>query len=126
MISISPNKIIRLVRGDTFEISLTDLYDTNKIELGPDDNLYFALMEPNQSFENAIVKKVFGQQSPKDANGNLIINFDSTDTEYLSPGKYYYMIKLRTIKNNKEFVDTLILPTLFWVEGGLNIDCSDI
>ena len=74
------------------------------------DVVYFALMEPNQTFEQAILKKVFTTESPKTEDGNIIIHLKSTDTQNLLPGIYSYTIKLTTvnIETDETIVTTLV------------------
>lgn len=76
------------------------------------DILYFGVCEPNQCFENAIIKKKFTKDN-LDKDGNVIINFLSSDTEYLSLGVYYYEIKLLYYINNTENIITLLPKTIF-------------
>lgn len=100
MFDISNEGIISISRGDSFETPLFINQGTEiepiRYELTEDDTLYFAVMEPNQKFEDAILKKVYDMNSEKNEEGDTLIQFDPTDTEYLLPGKYYYTIKLRT------------------------------
>ena len=110
------------MRGDSFTApifinigsKLAPVYYTLK----PTDKLYFGLMEPNQAFEDAVVKKVFDFTSPQDSEGNTLLMLKPTDTEKLLVGQYYYMIKLRTIDEfNQESVRTVVKPTIFWLNG---------
>jgi hypothetical protein len=109
-------------RGDTLSTPIriftgSKLYPVS-YTLKPTDKLYFGVMEPNQSFENAILKKVFDYESSKDSEGNTLLLLKSTDTEKMLVGKYYYMIKLKTVdKYNQEAIETLVTPTLFWLNG---------
>lgn len=119
MFNISNNGIITVNRGDTFSL-------TFKIELGtklapiqyiltPADKLYLGVVEPNQQFEYAIIKKVLTDQD-LDSNNNVIIKFLSEDTEYLLPGVYYYTLKLcRDCDASGEQIDTLKQRTKFIV-----------
>jgi hypothetical protein len=119
---ISSNGIINLMRGDSFTtpiyINLGSKLSPNMYKLKPGDSLYFGLMEPNQAFEDAILKKKFDFTSPADEEGNTLLTIKPTDTEKLLVGKYYYMIKFRTTDIfNQEMVRTIVPPTLFWLEG---------
>lgn len=100
MFDISNEGIISVSRGDSFETPLFINEGTEiapkRYELTENDILYFAVMEPNQKFENAILKKMYDMNSEKNEEGDILISFSPTDTEYLLPGKYYYTIKLRT------------------------------
>lgn len=52
--------VIMMNRGDTFEFSV-NIYDVNEedhvYKLRDDDAVYFGILDPNQAFENALVKK---------------------------------------------------------------------
>ena len=116
------NGIITLMRGDSFT---TPIYINIGTKLSPIyktltsyERLYFGLMEPGQAFEDAVLKKVFDWTSPTDADGNTLLRIVPKDTEKLLVGKYYYMIKLRTMDSfNQEMVKTIVSPTLFWLQG---------
>ena len=119
---IAPNGIIRLMRGDSFstpiQINLGTKLNPNYYHLKAGDKLYFGLMEPNQAFEDAVVKKAFDFTSDKDINGDILLTLKPTDTEKLLVGQYYYSIKLRVIDTfGNEIVKTIVKPTLFWLEG---------
>lgn len=63
------------------------------------DKVFFALMEPNQRFEDAILKKAFVLKDLDDntynrSTGVLRVPMYSQDTELLEPGDYYYQVKL--------------------------------
>ena len=97
MFNINNTGIIQMNRGDTVEAPLfinkgTEL-DPLRYVLDASSQVYFAIEQPNQPFEYAIVKKVF---TNKDLNSNndVVIKLSSNDTLQLLPGKYYYEIKL--------------------------------
>ena len=91
---------ISLNRGDSALLTLdinagNELYPVEFI-LGDKDCLYMAIEEPNQPFENAIVKKVINNSNTiKDKDGNIIIEIKPDDTVCLLPGLYYYEIKAK-------------------------------
>lgn len=122
MSNISSNGLLRIDRGDTFSFFYpinigTELYPTY-YELTENDKLYFAVMEPGQAFENALIKKVYTNDDLKD-NG-VKIKFKSTDTLYLFPGQYYYTIKLRTnIGTDVENIITLVSDRICWIQGNI-------
>lgn len=126
---MSSNKIITLMRGDSFSTPILVNIGTNMspeyYSLTQNDTLYFGLMEPNQSFEDAVLKKKYDFTSPQDQNGNTLLILTPKDTEKLLVGKYYYMIKLRTIDAfDQEIVRTVVSPTLFWLQGN-NVESTD-
>lgn len=98
------NNQITINRGDTFERPLflnkgTELKPI-RYELKTDDRVYLAITEPNQPFEKAILKKVYGRESVN-INGDVVIRLESEDTEMLIPGQYYYTIKAEFVNNYK-------------------------
>ena len=121
MLDISNNGIIQLTRGDSLKLPLfinanTDS-DPIRYTLKSSDTIYFALLEPNQRFEDAILKKVFTYNSPKTEFNDIWITLKPSDTEELLPGKYYYTLKLKSIDNdsNEEFIRTIIPEKEFWI-----------
>lgn len=121
MLDISNNGIIQLTRGDSLKLPLfiNSNTDSNPVRyfLKETDTVYFALLEPNQNFEDAIFKKVFTYDSNKTEDGDLWITLNPGDTENLLPGKYYYTLKLRSINqlDNTEFVRTIVPEKEFWI-----------
>lgn len=130
MNNIAENGIINLMRGDSFTtpilINVGSKLSPKYYSLGNRDRLYFGLMEPNQAFEDAVVKKVYDHTSPQDAEGNTLLTLYPKDTERLLVGQYYYMIKLRTIDVfGQESVRTIVPPTLFWLNGNNPVADTD-
>ena len=120
--SKSPNGIITLMRGDSFctpiIINIGTILNPKYYALKAQDKIYFGLMEPNQAFEDAVLKKVYDFTSDRDADGHILLKLNPSDTENLLVGQYYYMIKLRTVNDlGEEFVRTIMNPTIFWLEG---------
>lgn len=131
MFNIAFNGIITVNRGDSFKFPLTINFgsslEPNTYGLNELDKLYFAVMEPNQPFETALIKKVFTQKDFKD--GQVQISFRPKDTECVLPGKYYYQIKLQRFHRKKDSqgneltewdledydVDTVIDKTQFFI-----------
>ena len=82
-----------------------------------DYKLHLVIRTP-QAFEDAVIKKVFDATSLTDADGNTLLVLQPQDTEKLLVGKYYYMIKLRSVDSwGQEMVRTIVPSTLFWLEG---------
>lgn len=122
MFTKAHNGIITMTRGDNVSIPLfinagTELIPLRYV-LKDNDIVYFGLCEPNQPFENATVRKMYTKDNRKLAhNGDLLIVFDSKDTEYLEDGLYYYTIKLETIKEDgSQVIQTLVPKTKFFIE----------
>ena len=118
MFDIDYSKIITMNRGDSFEASLFincgDKMWPERYILKPGDTVYFALMEPNQKFEDAILKKVFTLADPMTPDGDVIISLKSEDTQYLLPGKYFYTIKVNFADSTLP-VQTVIEKQEFWI-----------
>lgn len=116
------NNMIELTRGDSARYPLfinmgTDLYPM-RYKLGERDELYLGIMEPNQPFECALVKKKYTNADIKlDNCDNILIKIEPEDTVALIPGKYYYQIKLRKYTEYDDYdVITIIDKTEFWVQ----------
>jgi hypothetical protein len=113
-----------MIRGDSFSYSIkinsgTPLYPII-YNLSENDKLYVGIMEPNQSFENAIIKKVYNNNSEKDEEGNILLLLSPEDTEYLTTGLYYIQIKLKYEEDNIEKISTILNPTKFYICGTNN------
>ena len=90
------NKII-INRGDSGKFTLSPfirngLTNYNYV-FNPEDEVYLGVMEPNQIWEEALIKKKYDYKDVKE-DGTIDILFDSKDTQCLIPGLYYYQIKL--------------------------------
>lgn len=106
MLDISNNNIITMSRGDDNILPLHLFYGTNdrltNYSYFPNrhDKIFFAIMEPNQPWEKAIFKKaytmpeIYNLNPSFDKDGIIKIKLKSTDTEFLQPDTYYYMVKL--------------------------------
>jgi hypothetical protein len=118
MFDIAGNGIITVTRGDTFTTTLFVNTGTALVPvrytLTGDDRVYFAVCEPNQAFEDAVVKKEFSS-ADLDDDGDVVIKFTSNDTEYLLPGDYYYEVKLYKVftDTTKNEIDTIVPRTKF-------------
>jgi hypothetical protein len=88
-----------MTRGDTVEIPLHIFFNNpsfRNIAYFPNihDKIYFAIMEPNQPFEEAIVKKIYEYNDVDQLTGVVNVKLDSYETEFLAPGNYYYTVKI--------------------------------
>lgn len=121
MFNIAYNGIITVNRGDSFSIPLVINFGTNleplQYKLKGKTFVYFAVMEPNQPFESALIRKTFTADDTDD-RGNVIIKFRPQDTQCVLPGKYYYQVKLQRFNSEdpEDYeVDTVIDKTLFYI-----------
>jgi hypothetical protein len=106
--------IIKINRGDSFvfEARIPDPNDLSKnYFLGANDIFYFALMYPNQPFEEALIKKgctAFSKDELSDDydqnkdTGIITVKLTPQETRYLVPGIYYYTTKLATTANSEK------------------------
>ena len=121
MFNISYNGIITINRGDSFRLPLMLNYGT-KMEplmyrMTPKSFVYFAVMEPNEPFENALIRKKYTIDDV-DEDGNIVIKFRPQDTQCVLPGKYYYQVKLQRFNSDDSEdyeVDTVIDKTQFFI-----------
>lgn len=123
MMENNTNGIIHLMRGDTYTqsivINIGNRLNPEYYSLQENDVLYFGLMEPNKTFEEAIIRKRYTHEDEKDSNGNILLKIYPEDTLQLLVGKYYYMIKLKQPgPDEKDIVTTIIPPTQFFLDGG--------
>lgn len=121
MFNIAFNGIITVNRGDSFSFPLTINAGTTlnpvTFGLGEYDKVYLAVMEPNQPFECALIKKVYTKTDLNDQN-EILVKFSPKDTVHVLPGKYYYQIKLQRFNSSdpEDYeVDTVIDKTLFYI-----------
>lgn len=122
MFNIAFNGIITVTRGDSFTMPLTINMGNElmpvRYTLQSNDVLYFAVMEPNQPFETALIRKKYTAEDVNE-NGDVVIRFRPQDTQCVLPGKYYYQAKLQTFNSSNPDdydVATVVDKTLFWVQ----------
>ena len=116
---ISKLGILNLTRGDDCifygELRDGDNLDFERYIMHENDEIYFGIMEPNQPFENAIVRKKLGKANIKDDN-ILVLEISSLDTINLIPGMYYYQFKLNRFTENGFKINTLNPKSLLYIE----------
>jgi len=91
------NNIISMDRGDFVRlpifINANDEELPMRYILRSTDMIYFAIKEPNQPFEQAIVRKILTSDDLNFA-GDAELILEESDTKDLVPGVYYYEIKV--------------------------------
>ena len=117
---IKKNNVFTMNRGDTatmnFNVNL-DLPEGAII-----DKLYLGITEPNQYFEDALIKKTF--EINKDITittenniWSFSIQINPEDTVDIIPGTYYYEVKASGIIDQNEeridFATTIVQKTKF-------------
>ena len=109
MFTISKNYIITATHGDDFSFNYSINLGTPMQEdiytLTDGDYLFLGVMEHNQDFEQALIKKTFTKDNIVIKTGEVNIKFTSKDTINVVPGEYRYEIKL--FKNNGEVITLL-------------------
>ena len=107
MFSIDDSSTILLSAGDHFSLPLFINFGTEdkpkryKLRMG--DTVYFAVYEQHQSFEHALIRKIF-TRSNLNKYGDVNIALEPTDTKYVIKGQYYYMIKIKLANGNIETI----------------------
>ncbi len=121
MFNLSQNGIITVTRGDSFKMPLVlnvgTTFNPRRFALDENSYVYFAVMEPNQPFENALIRKRYTVEDVNE-NGDIMVAFRPQDTQCVLPGKYYYQIKLQVCNpdNADDYeVHTIVDKTLFWI-----------
>ncbi len=123
--------IFTIDRGDTFEFPL-DIYEgsdftCSKYYLKPGDNIYVAILQPHESFENAIIRKKLDINSDTDENGNPLFILESLDTEYLLVGKYFITAKLEQTFGSRTVISTILPMKEFFITGtNKHVDSKNI
>ena len=111
MDNVAKNGIITLHAGDSFVTPLflnagTQLYPMRYV-LEEGDKVYVGIMEPNQPFEHALIRKVLTSEN-LNAYGDPELELTPDDTEMVMPGLYYYEAKLVIVKDGKETIQTVV------------------
>jgi hypothetical protein len=90
-------RIIKLNRGDSFEfnINITEPSSIDKHLLSANEVVYFAFMYPHQRFEDAIFIKGYTLEDQDVETGKISIKITPRDTRHLTPGVYYYTVKMQ-------------------------------
>ena len=119
MFELKESGEIRITRGDTSpELPLFINKGTEilplRYHLKPYDEVCVAVMQANEDFETASLKKVYNTNSLNE-EGDVIIQFMPQDTELLSVGNYAYTVKLHNTVSG--VVNTVIKATPFIIEG---------
>ncbi len=118
MVEVSNNNIIKVTRGDSFTLHFGELnlesVNADSLLKG-DDVLYFGLMEPNQPFEHALIRKVATVEDVGE-DGRVAMDFSPEMTVCLLPGTYYYSVKIkRNPVGGPSRVETLINKRKFYI-----------
>ena len=115
---IANNGIITMHAGDYFEaplfLNVGEGCCPIQYVLEGDDKVFFGLMEPNQPFTHALIRKVLTVED-LDSYGNPLLVLRPEDTERIMPGLYYYEVKLLRTQNEHEYIDTVITKTKLYI-----------
>lgn len=94
------NKIIKINRGDSYSFNVRIPLKEDPAKnyfLTNEDAVYFAIMYPHQRFEDALLIKgvTLGEKEFDPNTGEINITIEPNDTRILTPGVYYYTVKLQ-------------------------------
>lgn len=118
---VKKDKVMTMTRGDYFsfkvDLKAKDVFGLGEeYKLSNNDILFFGLMEPNQPFEKAFLKKQYTYDDYDIEGGTLKIVLNPEDTIELMPGTYYYQIKvLYEDEDGTTHVDTVVQKTKFYI-----------
>ena len=122
MYQISTNNIISLSRGDSFIVPLfinqgSKAYPIRyDLKYHKEFELYFGVMECNQKFEDAVIRKRWTYDTALiNQFGDLMIELKPEDTLLLHPGKYFYQVKMKHQTKDGETVSSVTPTTEFWI-----------
>jgi hypothetical protein len=120
MLRLNSNGTVVISRGDSADIPLFINQGTKvcpiRYVLSNNDRLYLGIMEPNQKFEDALIRKVYTRSNLNDF-GDVVVKIYPEDTVNLIPGKYFYEAKLSYVDNSGEnIINTIITKTEFYIE----------
>lgn len=105
------SSILKMNRGDYFSFSMSIEDETSPSGcylMQPNDILYFALLNPHERFEDALILRGYTYEDAVQVKTTLgpvsVFNIEllRKDTVCLDPGVYYYTFKL--LKNAKSGV----------------------
>lgn len=112
MYRVEHNNVLAIPKGDItvipVEVVFTQFPENYKIILDQNDKLFFGIMEPNHSFDEAIIKKEY-QVDSITPDGYLNILIRPEDTACIDPGTYYWSVKvLYTLSEGDTRITTLV------------------
>lgn len=136
MINISNNGFISMHRGDTFTVPLFINMGTKEdpirlyMSQHPNAEVFLGIMEPNQPFEQALIKKRFTASNEFNQFGDLVVSFKDIDTLNILPGLYYYCIKARLEQYdhniNCELPDSNYVLVYGWQDDFKSVSFEDL
>lgn len=113
MLTVDKYNIITFNKGDDIELTLTlncgSVMSPSQYELTEDDIIYFGIMEANQPFECALVRKVFTKEN-LNSDKQVIIKLIGDDTYNIVPGEYCYEIKLKRVVDESNYEIHTVVP----------------
>ena len=117
MYSSKKNNVVSITKGDysviPVELVISTYPEYYTLKLEESDRVYFGLMAPNKSFDEAIIKKEF-TVADVTPDGYINVKILPEDTLNLEPGVYYYSVKaLYKLGDNDVRISTLVDKTKF-------------
>lgn len=122
MLEISNNGIITMSRGDYAEIPLfinqgNQMYPIRYSLLKDDKStIAFAIMTPQQQFEQALIKKIYTSKSPHTKQHDITIILEPKDTMMLQPGKYFYSVRINLMQHGHYCQKTIIPERMLFIK----------
>lgn len=112
MLDIDNNGNIKVNKGDAFQLPLfidigDDIFHSTRFTFRENDVIYFRVLEGNMPCECPLISKELHYQNLNE-NGDIIVSFDSDDTNWLFSGIYFYEVKLKRPAENTDEKDTFI------------------
>lgn len=92
------SNIIKINRGDSFKFNFTVTSEVHHIynkRLSETETVYFALLNPHQPFEDAIILQGYTLEDQDISTGAITVQLTTKETKMLAPGVYYYTVKLK-------------------------------
>ena len=109
-------RVVNITRGDSCCITAQVLDEVSQevYYLSDEDVLYFGVMDSNQKFEDAVIKKRLTKDNMAE-DGTIMIPISPSDSIDLIPGVYWYTLKLHNIKKAAKIdrVETIVANTKF-------------
>ena len=86
-------KIIKLNRGDSYEVTFSIPKKDNYLEYyfldEVNDVVYFAIMFPHQPFEKAFLIQGYTFEDQNPETGEILVKLNPSMTRHMQPGVYY-------------------------------------
>lgn len=110
------DRIMGVNRGDSFKmplfINIGGKMKKRRYILSYDDTVFLSICEPDQQFEDGVIRKTFNRKN-LNKQGDVEIVLKPSDTEMLVPGCYYLELKIK-LTNGK--IATILPRRKFYID----------